>query len=332
MKIYCDYSYNSGEVFFDDVQLVRSFLETGLTAEDFVMEETDEENNETPEEETTTEFEEAKDAFGNTLTQTVFEEGKEGVLYSSYQYSTYGNHLIGETDNRGNRTTYTVDAETSRNTEVTDRCGNKTAYEYDAAGRTTKVTSKKPDGTAVAHVEYSYDSFDNLTEITRGDGMAYTLQYNPFHNLESIGVKNGNNLVQYTYKDGNGRLKEVTYANGHTMKVWYDRFGNMTEEKWFASDESVMAHYKYTYDRQGNTVRSLDILQNFLYDYVYRDDRMEQEVQSTVTLNSDHVITSRTMIHTVTYRYNEDGQLLEKAILSATNDVEQVLTYTSEND
>ena len=35
---------------------------------------------------------------------------------------------------------YTVDGDTSRNEEITDRCGNKTAYEYDEAGRTTKVT------------------------------------------------------------------------------------------------------------------------------------------------------------------------------------------------
>lgn len=49
-----------------------------------------------------------------------------------------------ETDARGHKTTYTVDGDTSRNEEVTDRFGNKTAYEYDDSGRTTKVTSAKP--------------------------------------------------------------------------------------------------------------------------------------------------------------------------------------------
>ena len=44
---------------------------------------------------------------------------------------------------------YTVDSVTSRNEEITDRLGNKTAYEYDAAGRTTKVTSKKASGKKV---------------------------------------------------------------------------------------------------------------------------------------------------------------------------------------
>lgn len=66
---------------------------------------------------------------------------------------------------------YTVNEDTSRNEEVTDRCGNRTAYEYDASGRTAKVTSKTPDGTEIAHVSYAYDPFDNMTEIVRGDGM-----------------------------------------------------------------------------------------------------------------------------------------------------------------
>ena len=63
-----------------------------------------------------------------------------------------GNDLVSETDARGNVTEYTVDEDTSRNEEVTDRCGNKTAYEYDASGRTTKVTSKKADGTEISNV------------------------------------------------------------------------------------------------------------------------------------------------------------------------------------
>ena len=52
-----------------------------------------------------------------------------------------GNDLVSETDARGNKVLYTVDEDTSRNEEVTDRCGNKTAYEYDASGRTTRVVN-----------------------------------------------------------------------------------------------------------------------------------------------------------------------------------------------
>lgn len=178
-----------------------------------------------------------------------------------------GNNLVEETDARGHKTTYTVDGDTSRNEEVTDRLGNKTAFEYDNSGRTTKVTSKKADGTELAHVSYAYDTFDNMTLIHRGDGMKYALACNAFHNLESIGIEDkSEKLIQYTYKNGNGRLKQMTYANGHTMKAVYNSIGQMVAEKWFetvaqAADSTAtpIAHYKYVYDGDGNIVRSIDI-------------------------------------------------------------------------
>ena len=40
VRVYCDYGYNAGTVCFDDVQLVRGSIETGLSASDFVVEST----------------------------------------------------------------------------------------------------------------------------------------------------------------------------------------------------------------------------------------------------------------------------------------------------
>ena len=141
---------------------------------------------------------------------------------------------------------YTVDEQTSRNREVVDRCGNKTAYEYDTNGRTAKVIGKDPTGIAVANVSYAYDAFDNMTEIACGDGMKYNLTYNAFHELESIGV-NGKTtpLVTYDYKNGNGRLKQITYANGDKMQATYNGIGQMVAEKWYDSNETMTAYYKY---------------------------------------------------------------------------------------
>ena len=162
---------------------------------------------------------------------------------------------------RGHVTAYDVNETTSRPAEVTDRCGNKTAYEYDTAGRTTKVTSKDANGTEIARVSYAYDAFDNMTAIVRGDGMQYTLGYNPFHNLESIGVNGkAEKLVKCTYKNGNGRLKEITYANGDKMTATYNGIGQMIAEKWYNAANTLTAHYKYVYDTAGNIVRSIDIL------------------------------------------------------------------------
>lgn len=109
-----------------------------------------------------------------------------------------------------------------------------------------------------------------MTEIVRGDDMKYALSYNAYHNLESIGIEGKDEkLVKYDYKNGNGRLKAITYANGDTMKATYNGIGQMVAEKWFDKDGNLTAHYKYVYDGKGNIVRSVDIFSKKEYNYTY---------------------------------------------------------------
>ncbi len=59
-----------------------------------------------------------------------------------------------------------------------------------------------------------------MTSTFRGDGMKYALAYNAFHNLESIGIDGKTEkLISYAYKNGSSSLKQMTYANGDTMKA-----------------------------------------------------------------------------------------------------------------
>lgn len=334
IEVRCEYNYNVGVVNFDDIQLVRTNIETGLTAADFAVEPEDDGSEEETTEtttETTPEFTEAVDIFGNTITETTFEDGEFGTIYRAFTYSKDGNDLVSEKDARGNVTSYEVDDETSRNKEVTDRCGNKTAYEYDTAGRTTKVTSKNSDGTELANVHYEYDVFNNLTEITRGDGMKYALAYNAFHNLESIGVDGmADPLVQYTYKNGNGRLKAVTYANGDTMKVTYNSAGQMTSEKWYNSAEELIAHYKYVYDGQGNIVRSIDFVANKEYTYTYEAGRLIRSAECDIVVNGEMVV-GKTVVASIMYIYDSEGQLTKKRIIPVGGE-EQVIFYENSDD
>ena len=345
ITVHCDYGYNTGTVYFDDIQLVRDSLETGLTEADFTEAVADDtaaatDGNETAAaEDTAPSFEEVMDAFGNALTETTFTDGEFGTIYRSFAYNTDpdgsgnpGNDLVKETDARGNTTSYTVDEDTSRNEEVTDRCGNKTAYEYDASGRTTKVTSKAPDGAELAHVSYAYDTFDNLTRIVRGDGMKYVLAYNAYHNLESIGVDGEDEkLVQYTYKTGNGRLKGITYANGDRMAVTYNSAGQMTGEKWFDKDEVLTAHYKYVYDGQGNIVRSLDMLARKEYTYSYEDGRITRAAECDITLGANEIVAAKTLVNTIFYTYDGEGTMTRKRILPAGGE-ERVIYYETTDD
>ena len=114
-----------------------------------------------------------------------------------------------------------------------------------------------------------------LTEIVRGDGMKYALAYNEFHNLDSIGIEGkSEKLISYAYKNGNGRLKQMTYANGDTMKATYNSIGQMVAEKWFDSADTLTAHYKYVYDGDGNIVRSIDISGKKEHNYEYEEGRI----------------------------------------------------------
>ena len=325
VRIYCDYGYNSGYVYFDDVQLVRNNLETGLSASDFVVESTGTSDDSAPEtDDTAPTFNEAKDTFGNALTETTFTDGDFGTIYRAFRFNeggeyTAGNNLVEETDARGKKTIYTVDGDTSRNDEVTDRLGNRTAYEYDDSGRTVKVISKNAEGTELAHVSYAYDTFDNMTAIVRGDGMKYALAYNGFHTLESIGIEGKNEpLVKYAYKNGNGRLKQMTYANGHTMKAVYNSIGQMVAEKWFGTEAQAssatatpVAHYRYVYDGDGNIVRSIDISGKKEYNYEYEEGRIVRATEANIELSGE-IVTAKTIIFTIKYKYDSDGNLISK--------------------
>ena len=364
VRVYCDYGYNSGTVYFDDVQLVRNSLETYLSASDFVVESTGTSDDAVAEvADTTPTFNEATDKFGNALTKTTFTDGEFGTIYRSFKFNAdddcmagddAGNNLVEETDARGNKTTYTVDGDTSRNEEVIDRLGNKAAYEYDDSGRTTKVTSAKPqydengkkktdeNGNIIyddiAHVSYAYDTFDNMTLIHRGDGMKYALAYNEFHNLESIGIEGKDEaLIKYTYKNGNGRLKQMTYANGHTMKATYNSIGQMVAEKWFeteaqAADSTAtpIAHYKYVYDGDGNIVRSIDIKAQKEYNYEYEEGRIVRATEANITLSGE-IVTAKVVVNTVKYYYDTEGKMTKKVITPASGSA-QIIYYETNDD
>ena len=338
VTVYCEYDHNCGYAYFDDIQLVRNSIETDLAAEDFVTETDTEEGADEATEDSTasttsesTAFDEAKDVFGNALTETTFTDGELGTIYRAFGFSENGNDLVSETDARGNETVYTVNGVTSRNEEVTDRLGNKTAYEYNASGRTTKVTSKNADGAEIAHVSYAYDAFDNMTEIHRGDGMKYALAYNKFHNLESIGIADkAEKLIQYTYKNGNGRLKEIAYANGDRMLATYNSIGQMVGERWVNAKNVETARYKYTYDGEGNIVRSIDFFALKEYNYEYEEGRIIRATECDIAVEGE-LIAARTVVHTVRYYYDGEGNLTKKVITPVSGEAQTIYYETADD-
>ena len=334
ITIYCDYDYNMGDAYFDNICLVRNSLETNLSEEDFygdIYFDEDTSMSAEPETEGPPAFEEVKDEWGNPLTETDFNDGEFGTLYRTFAYSDSGNNLASETDHRGYTTTYVVDAPTSRRDEITDRLGNKTLYSYDDASRVAKVSNHTADGTELAEITYQYDAFDNLTEIARGDGQTYLMAYNHAHQLASIAIQGKTEpLIAYTYKDHTGKIKSMTYANGDHVEASYNSLGQMVAEKWYDINNTLIAYYQYAYDSEENIVRTIDNIQKLEYNYIYQDGQIVRASEYAFS-TADEGIVSKTWLATVYYTYNEEGKLSSRKICHR-DATEQMVYYEYTED
>ena len=68
------------------------------------------------------------------------------------------------------------------------------------------------------------------------------------------------------------------------------------------------------------------------YTYTYEEGRLHRAAECAITVNDDGMITSKTLVNSVLYVYNEEGTLIRKRILPA-NGAERVIYYetTDEN-
>ena len=236
-----------------------------------------------------------------------------------------------ETDARGFKTVYEVDELTSRNKSVTDRMGAKTCYEYDEAGNVKKVINKNSDGIKLANVSYSYDMFGNLNEIVRGDGLKYHLTYTAFNELEAIKIDGkADNLISYTYNNGSGNLKKMTYANGDRMTASYNGKGQMIAEIWYDKNETVTAYYKYAYDFEGNIVRSIDILNLREYNYSYENGKLMSSSESFITLKNE-LVTAKILLCSQYFCYDDEDKLTKK-IIKFIDGSERIVSYETNEE
>lgn len=137
-------------------------------------------------------------------------------------------------------------------------------------------------------------------------------------------------LIRYDYKNGNGRLKQITYANGDAMKATYNSVGQMVAEKWYNAANTLTAHYKYVYDGQGNIVRSLDILAGIEYNHTYENGRIVRAAESSIILSGE-IVTAKNLVSSILYSYDSEGKLTKKRIIPV-DGAEQVVYYETNDD
>ena len=102
------------------------------------------------------------------------------------------------------------------------------AYSYDAIGNLVSVlpasysssNDSYSSATNSAWVSYDYDSFNRLSDIYT-DTTTYTFTYDTFGNTDTISAGNYE-LVDYTYNSYNGKLYNVEYGNGFSVRYVYD--------------------------------------------------------------------------------------------------------------
>ena len=76
------------------------------------------------------------------------------------------------------------------------------------------------------------------------------------------------------------------------------------------------AEFFYIYEARGNIIRSIDILAKKEYNYIYDEGRLVRATENDIVLNGE-MVTGRTVVNTVRYKYNSDGQMTSKVITPA---------------
>ena len=113
-------------------------------------------------------------------------------------------------------------------TETRDALGIVTKYEYDLKENLTSKTEGYCGcaGVVPGKTYYSYDNFDNMTNLVLSTGASMKMDYDSKGQMLSMKDGLGNVIQFYTYYD-NGLVKTETDTSGTSSYV-YDRFGNLT--------------------------------------------------------------------------------------------------------
>lgn len=218
--------------------------------------------------------------------------------------------------------------------EVLDSCGNKNVYRYNLDGRMTQITCKKAEWTNLANADFSYGKDGKLLTITRDDGCKYSFSYDEQGRL--IAIYEGdltNAMIEYRYPDYCDCPEEIVYANGARMRGVYNNLGQLVEEFWYNYEEPFTPeeHYLYTYNSDGHISKVIDYYHHREYVLTYNGDHVIRSTEHRIVTNSAGEITDRIVINTISYAYDNNGDLVKKHIIPSSGP-EQFLYYETDSN
>ena len=180
-------------------------------------------------------------------------------------------------------------------------------YLYDGSDRLIRVVETDGDNVVLHDFSWTYDAKDNVTSLTEsigGKSFSYTYAYDDDSRPTTFGY--GDVTEQVTY-DGHGRSSGTTVKNGSstvlgTGYAYRDVDSTYTTTQVKSVTNSYggkTANFNYTYDANGN-ILSVSGAQTVTYEY----DDLGQLITETIGTGDDQVI--------IRYTYDNGGNLIKK--------------------
>ena len=180
-------------------------------------------------------------------------------------------------------------------------------YLYDGSDRLIRVVETDGDNVVLHDFSWTYDAKDNVTALTEsigGKSFSYTYAYDDDSRPTFFGY--GDVTKQVTY-DGHGRSSGTTVKNGSrtvlgTGYAYRDVDSTYTTTQVKSVTNSYggkTANFNYTYDANGN-ILSVSGAQTVTYEY----DDLGQLITETIGTGDDQVI--------IRYTYDNGGNLIKK--------------------
>ena len=220
-------------------------------------------------------------------------------IQTGMSYTKDCRNVASVTDARKKTVSYTYDSENRLLTKMTDANNHSTQYHYEAStDRLTGVSATASGQTR--DVSYTYDEGDRIKSIKHG-GTTYAFEYDGFGNQTM--VKAGDKTLEsYRYAPNNGPLKTVTYGNGDTQEILYDKEERIRARRW--NGESTDA-VRYEYDDYGTLEKETDLVNGRIDKDQY--DMTGRLVQSTTLEKNTGAAGEPTVANTHTVQSLEIG-------------------------
>ena len=168
-------------------------------------------------------------------------DGRYAVYFS---YDTQSGQLIGRTNSRKAKTSFTYDKngqqkeilyptgyrverkidEKGKIFEISDGFGIQKSYDYNESDRVKAIR------TAAGATHFTYDNGGNLKLVVDNRGFTTSYDYDSKHNLKGvIDAEGGSSSYEYNLLD---QLIHLSLPNGSCKTIEYDSYGRLAKEIW----------------------------------------------------------------------------------------------------